>query len=331
MSIKNPNPVNPIILEGLWGLGKTSLAQAYCGKYGYEFMPEPFHTRDSKAGEIKDLDGWYLEQHKDRQQFFKQSTLVERSVLSSFAFRYALEQALPDASYLESLKKDMEKAGALLVYLKENVPFATGHNGAGEYSAEIEKILLNEKAQKRYDEWYTDILPRCYGILPFILKVSADGSRKPVESLADEIHTVLAANRMAQTNVVCFTRDEKWDIKILTLKRNEQKGGFWQTITGGVHIGEDPLAAASREALEEIGISNAEIFWTPLSYFFMGDDGYELSEYVFGCEIKEPSRARLSDEHTAFEWLEPEDAKKRVKYDNNKLAIDAIYKKIGQS
>ncbi len=332
MSIKNPNPVNPIILEGLWGLGKTSLAQAYCGKYRYEFMPEPFHTRDSKADEIKDVDRWYLEQHKDRQQFFKQSTLVERSVISSFAFRYALEQALPDASYLESLKEDLEKAGALLAYLKENIPFEASNNGIGEYSDGIRKILIDEKAQKRYDEWYTDILPRQYGILPFILKVSANGSRKPAEILADEIHTVLAANRTAQANVVCFTRESgKGNVKILVLKRNEKKGGFWQTITGGMHIGEDPLAAASREALEEIGIGDSKIFWTPLSYSFMGDDGYELAEYVFGCEIKEPSRVELSGEHTALEWLEPEEAKKRVKYDNNKLAIGAVYKKIGQS
>ena len=138
------------------------------------------------------------------------------------------------------------------------------------------------------------------------------------------------ADRVAQVNVVCFTRDEKGGIKILTLKRNEQKGGFWQAVTGGVHTGEDYLAAARREAAEETGISDCKVFETPLSYSFMGDDGYELTEYVFGCEIKDPSLVKLSGEHTAFEWLSPEEAKNRMKYEDNKTAVDAVCKKIGE-
>ncbi len=136
------------------------------------------------------------------------------------------------------------------------------------------------------------------------------------------------ANRVAQVNVVCFTRDEKGDIKILVLKRNEKKGGFWQAVTGGVHSGEDYLAAAKREVAEETGIKDSEVFQTELSYSFTGDDGHELAEYVFGCEIKEPSRVKLSEEHTALEWLSPEEAKNRMKYGDNRRAIDAVCKKI---
>lgn len=140
----------------------------------------------------------------------------------------------------------------------------------------------------------------------------------------------LKASRVAQVNIVCFMRGGKGDIKILTLKRSEQKGGFWQTVTGGIHVGEDYLAAAKRETEEETGISDCEVFPTEFYYSFMGDDGYELTEYVFGCEIKNPSLVKLSSEHTAMEWLSPEDAKSRMKYDDNKTAIDAVCKKINE-
>jgi len=137
----------------------------------------------------------------------------------------------------------------------------------------------------------------------------------------------LKYNRIAQVNVVCFTKSRKNidNVQVLVLKRNKKKGGFWQTITGGVHVGEDLRDAAKREVFEEIGLSDEiYLFPTTLSYSFMGDDGYMLKEYVFGCEISDTSKMKISDEHDSFEWMCPQEAKERVFYDNNKQAIDAV-------
>jgi dihydroneopterin triphosphate diphosphatase len=53
--------------------------------------------------------------------------------------------------------------------------------------------------------------------------------------------------------VVIFAR-EQGERKYLLLKRVFSEGGFWQTVTGSLEIGESHLAAAVREISEETGI-----------------------------------------------------------------------------
>jgi dATP pyrophosphohydrolase len=299
--------------------------------------PEPFHTLEGYLGQPEDLNQWYVQKHLLREEFFQDSTpsLVERSVLSTFAFLYTLEKPLPNLSLIRSLQKVLTEQRVLTVYMKAGDNFTLPKKeDLGNYSADIQKIILDGQLRKRYDEWFINILPREYGILPFILETTKDGSRRTIKTLSDEVHMVLACDRVAQVNVVCFTRDAlTGSIFILVLKRNSNKGGFWQTITGGIHSGESPLTAATRETYEETSFTTnqSNVFWTDATYSFMGDDGYLLNEYVFGCEIKDVGLFKKSNEHEEFEWLNPLEAKRRVKFENNKFAIDKLCKKIEQS
>jgi len=338
MGIKIYNPTNSILIEGLWGLGKSTLASTYGQKYGYSVEREPLHTKSAPPPSSNDIDAWYLKEHVSRQSLFVANRphplIVERSVLSTFAFRYALNRPLPEPKYIHSLKQIIKSTGTFIVYIRDTENSFSLENANNEnYSPDIRNILSDSAARKRYEEWFMKILPREYGILPFMLRPEVGGKRRLPEELANDIHLALSCNRKAQANVVCFTRDHAAvnKVSILVLKRNAQKGGFWQTITGGIHIAEDPIAGALREVAEETSfIEGIEYpFWTDVRYSFIGEDGYILDEYVFGFEIKDPLMFKISDEHDDYEWLDPAGAIEKVKYENNKIAIIGVLKKLG--
>lgn len=334
MSIKNNNPENSIIIEGLWNAGKTSIAQSYCEQFGYTLLLEPMHTYQDEFPIIKDINLWYVEQHKKRADILHNSTNIfaERSLFSSFAFLYALEKPLPDNNLISSLGSIIQKNAILVVYiqieqsllLKRDIEYK-------DYSKDIKNILENPKVRARYEDWYNNILPLEYGISPLVVSATQkEGTCRSVTDMINDIQITLKCNRIAQVNVVCFVKSQTNtdNLQVLVLKRNQQKGGFWQTITGGVHVGENLHDAARREVLEEIGLSgdNVRLFPTTLSYSFMGDDGYMLKEYVFGCEISDSSRIQISYEHDSFEWIHPQEAINRVAWDGNKQAIDFVIK-----
>ena len=334
MSIKNNNPENSIIIEGLWNAGKTSVAQSYCEQFGYTLLLEPTHIQRDGFPIIKDIDLWYIEQHKKRADSLCNSTNIfaERSLFASFAFLYALERPLPSDDLIHYLGDIIQKNAILLVYVQIEQSVLSGRDiEYKEYSKDIRSILKNPEVRSRYENWYNNILPLEYGISPLVVNATyQEGISRSVSDITNEIHLVLKCNRIAQINVVCFTKSQAHgdDLQILVLKRNQQKGGFWQTITGGVHVGENLHNAAKREVMEEIGLSDndARLFPTTLSYSFMGDDGYVLKEYVFGCEISDSSKIHISDEHDSFEWIPPREALNRVAWEGNKKAIDFVIK-----
>jgi dATP pyrophosphohydrolase len=113
------------------------------------------------------------------------------------------------------------------------------------------------------------------------------------------------------------------------LKRSDLE--FWQAITGGGEDGETPLEAARRETYEETGVSPDSMFLQldtvepiPVTAFkdshLWGEDVYVIPQYCFGVRV-EDERLYLSREHTAYRWLEYEEAQGLLKYDGDKTAL----------
>ena len=106
----------------------------------------------------------------------------------------------------------------------------------------------------------------------------------------------------------------------------------WQGIAGGVEdFDKSYLDACKREASEEAGITNFDnvielesICTMPVpnvtKKMLWGDDVLLIYEHCFGIECKDKNII-LSDEHSDFEWLRYDDAKKRLKWDSNKNAL----------
>ena len=108
-----------------------------------------------------------------------------------------------------------------------------------------------------------------------------------------------------QAQVIIFTNNP---LRFLMLKRPEDKGGFWQPVTGGVEDGETIEAAAKRELSEETALHPIEWLGEIMRFQFE-ENGWWFSEYVFATRVEaEP----ILTEHVEFRWCTLEEAQALV-------------------
>jgi len=132
------------------------------------------------------------------------------------------------------------------------------------------------------------------------------------------------SKRIMQVEVIVFKIVDDKTIFLL-LKRNEQKGGFWQPITGGVKDGENLAQAVNREMQEETDITSYLRIINDVHYFEFDTAEYGiLKEYVFGVQIAPDMYAKLSPEHTEMKWCTLEESLVLLKYENNKTGFKKL-------
>ena len=122
----------------------------------------------------------------------------------------------------------------------------------------------------------------------------------------------------------------------LLLKRSDE--GWWQGVAGGGEGSETPLEAAKRETLEETRISKNSRFLqlitvlpipaTEFRYSHLwGRKVCVIPQYCFGVLPKE-KKIVLSSEHTDYKWLTYEEAYRLMKYEDNKIALWELDKRL---
>ena len=98
------------------------------------------------------------------------------------------------------------------------------------------------------------------------------------------------------------------DGKVLLLKRSPEhttNAGKWCFVTGYIEEGEEPEAAASRELMEELGISDRPVRAGALVIIETDWGGtLHVFPYLFQTEVVE---FQLDQEHTAYTWIHPEE------------------------
>ncbi len=131
-----------------------------------------------------------------------------------------------------------------------------------------------------------------------------------------------------QVEVILFKKKNDTTL-FLVLKRNPQKGGFWQPITGNVKPHESFEQAALREMEEETSIKEyLEFVDTGYSFDFF-DDNRNQHEKIFGIHVSGVSKVVLSSEHTEFQWVNKEDALNHyLKYPGNKEGLRKLCEKL---
>jgi len=127
------------------------------------------------------------------------------------------------------------------------------------------------------------------------------------------------------------------EIQYLILKTIQERGGFWQPITGGLEEGETKKEALKREIKEETGIKNIIKIIEDVHYYefqdlpFMeylkkhGQACKHLKEYAFGVEVSLEEGVVLDGkEHSEYRWCGFEEAQKLLKWKGNKEALEKL-------
>jgi dATP pyrophosphohydrolase len=112
--------------------------------------------------------------------------------------------------------------------------------------------------------------------------------------------------------------------RYLLLKRTEERGGFWQPVTGGVHEGEELIYAARREVMEETGYLKVNKM-LDLHYSFEFKAGEKtITEHVFAFEVPHKELVICFREHEGFCWVSYEEAMTLLKWDTNREALTRV-------
>lgn len=110
---------------------------------------------------------------------------------------------------------------------------------------------------------------------------------------------------------------------VLAMRRAQSKDaspGLWETLSGRVDAGEEPLTAAAREVLEECGLEVA-LHPRPLTAYTATRLAAPMIVIVYAADHL-GGEVTLSAEHDAYAWLTPEAFAERTTLD--KLA-DAVH------
>ena len=317
---------NKIIIEGFWNIGKTSLIEKLAKNFEYKIIYEPDHLKQNITSKI---EKWYIEQHKKNfEKFFSHSqkkTILERSILASAAFLYA-------GNKFSSINKKI--ISDFVNFYKLYKPFIIFLYAEDKKNKEISKSVKDKKTRdllakrnfrKRYDFFFRNILVFEFGITPLFINIRKDDYSKNIKNAKITIINAIKENRAAQLNLICYKIKNKKPYFLL-LKRNSQKGNFWQSITGGIKIGEIINDALKRELYEEISVKTSKNFIpTYYSFNYIGQQGYELNEYVFLYKLDEKDKIILSPEHTEYEFASVEKSVSMLKYKSNKIAFQKAY------
>lgn len=81
---------------------------------------------------------------------------------------------------------------------------------------------------------------------------------------------------------------------------NDAAPGLWEGVSGRVEAGEDPLAAAYREVMEETGL-RVRLVPRPIDTYAASRRGEPMTVIVFRAD-HEGGEVVLSDEHDAYRW-----------------------------
>lgn len=119
---------------------------------------------------------------------------------------------------------------------------------------------------------------------------------------------------------------EKSELKFLLLRRSPGKiyADLWQSVTGKIKPGEKAWEASLRELREETGLEAKNIFSADhISTFYEAEFDTINMVPVFGIEVEDQDVV-LSDEHSAFTWVNFPEAEKLLSWAGQKKGLKAV-------
>jgi 8-oxo-dGTP pyrophosphatase MutT (NUDIX family) len=111
--------------------------------------------------------------------------------------------------------------------------------------------------------------------------------------------------------------------RLLLFRRPPARGSVWVPVSGKVEPTDaDWEAALRREIEEETGLGQPKAIW-PLDWHvvFTAPNGETWRLHAYAVEVMPDVEPALSAEHDAFAWVAPEEALRRLHFDDNREAV----------
>ena len=111
--------------------------------------------------------------------------------------------------------------------------------------------------------------------------------------------------------------------RFLILRRPPERGRIWVPVSGKVEPTDPDLESAlRRELAEETGFTRfRRLFSLHWHVRFDGPDGRPWRLHAYGVELAREEPPVLSREHEAFEWVDRDEALRRLHYEDNREAV----------
>jgi len=139
-----------------------------------------------------------------------------------------------------------------------------------------------------------------------------------------------SVQRRSLKALVWVLRPGKGGVEILLLQRPARRGGGLHPVTGKAEEGEQPLAAATREALEETGIAGS-LSDLGFVHEFTTHKGRLAEEHAFLLLAEPRTQVRISDEHDGFIWVDAEAARASVSWQAHRDSLELALAEFGRA
>jgi 8-oxo-dGTP pyrophosphatase MutT (NUDIX family) len=118
--------------------------------------------------------------------------------------------------------------------------------------------------------------------------------------------------------------------RLLILLRPPDRGSLWVPVSGKVDPGDKGFeSAVRRELLEETGFDALErLFPLDWEVEFEGPDGRPWRLHAYAADLESPQPPQLSAEHVAAEWVDFDEAERRLSYADNREAVHRLRRRL---
>ncbi len=117
------------------------------------------------------------------------------------------------------------------------------------------------------------------------------------------------------------------EIEFLLLKRSPDQyyPNIWQMVSGKIKENETAYNAALREIKEETNLTPQKFWVAPtVNSFYSPDKDYICLLPVFAAKVECNCEIKISNEHTEYKWVRPEEAKQLLAWDGQRKSVDVI-------
>lgn len=295
-----------LLVEGLWGAGKSTLISHIRARYPVLYIPEPnFQTSGIKTG----ISEWYKKQHQNRLkkvlEYVKcgEHIVMERSILSSVAFYYAKHGKMP--SWFDLPKSLFSIPHLYIVFL-----YTDKHTFIK--NAKYIKDRGIRTAIKKHRSFYENYLEFFKKICPNVLFIESGMYMRPrfADPYFRKIFHTETKSKFKEVIYRCSSAVVVYKNKLLIIYSRKHKQ--FTLPQGHRKNGESPVQTIFREITEETGYTDLDLICHIRTYSFRFYSGGIVIRKSIHCYLIE-----LKSLHSTKKRLEKHEAYKNFFVDRN--------------